>query len=68
MDYFTGGGLIVLGLVILIFGRTAPARPSAVGVRATRWKHWINLALTWAIGVVCVWFGAATLITGTIQF
>jgi len=68
MDYVTGGGLIVLGLLILVFGRSAAARTTVNGAPIGRWRQRLNNALTWAVGLVCIWFGVATIIQGKIVF
>ena len=59
MEYVEGAGLIFLGLIVIIFG-SAKTPSGSAGTRA-RFKlpAVIDTAMTWAIGLVCIWFGAA---------
>ena len=64
MEYAEGAGMILLGLLIIVFGG-APAGRLDVDkpvVSRFRFASWLDTLLKWAIGILCVWFGASLLL------
>jgi hypothetical protein len=61
MEYVEGVGLILLGLLIIIFGGT-PAVRAQPATRRFTWPAWLDNLLKWFIGALCVWFGASLLL------
>jgi len=60
MEYVEGGALILLGVLIVIFGGAYAG--SSVAASRFALPRWLDNLLKWAIGSLCVWFGAALLL------
>ena len=67
MDYVAGGILLGLGALIVIFGTGSGGLACSRVGAALRAPRWIDTAVNWAIGLLCVWFGAALLL-GRVHF
>jgi hypothetical protein len=60
MGYLAGAVLILIGLFLMPFGKSSVPR-SVVLDRQLGMPAWLDRALNWAIGLMCVWFGLALL-------
>jgi hypothetical protein len=61
MESAAGAALVLLGVLIVIFGRATTRSPEAA-VRPPFVPAWFDAVLTWAIGVACAAFGAQLLL------
>ncbi len=62
MEYLTGGALIAIGLFFLVFGRARPADSQASPTPARSLPRWLDVALQWGIGLLCLWFGGSVVL------
>jgi predicted cobalt transporter CbtA len=67
MEYVAGATLVVIGLLVLAFGNTPAPRGEAAAARRSRALWWSYTLFTWAMGLLCIWFGAA-LALGRVRF
>jgi hypothetical protein len=62
MEYLTGGALVAIGFFFLIFGSGRPAGSRAAVAGTKTLARWLDLALQWGIGLLCLWFGGALML------
>ena len=60
-----GALLIVVGLVAIIFGSKTVQSDGAV-LKFFRMPRPHVIAVKWAVGLLCIWFGAYMLVTATV--
>jgi hypothetical protein len=64
MGYFFGFVLVIIGLLVLVFGdRKLNVKGGAI-LKTFSVPSLNAKVLKWAVGIMCIWFGAALLLGG----
>jgi hypothetical protein len=65
MTYAVGTGLIVLGILIIVYGdrQVGDKRRGGVITRTFSMPTLNAKVLKWVIGLFCIWFGLAAILT-----
>jgi hypothetical protein len=64
MGYVAGAGLIILGVLIIVFGDLRVGKNGGAVTRTLSMPPLNAKFLKWGAGILCVWFGAALLFGG----
>jgi hypothetical protein len=64
MGYFLGFVLVIIGLLILAFGDRKLNVKGGVILKTFSAPSLNAKVLKWAVGILCIWFGAALLLGG----
>jgi hypothetical protein len=67
MEFLAGTVLVVIGLFMIPLGRPNAVRSRDEAARSFALPAWIDRAVNWAMGLLCVWFGLA-LLFGRVRF
>lgn len=64
MGYFLGVALVIIGLLILAFSDRKPNMKGGVILKTFSASSLNAKVIKWAVGIVCIWAGAALLLGG----